>query len=181
MPHTGRQKSKSGRSAAASEPDRLELETLGDGNLDDGADSPTEGPLPPPSNPDDAAAYVLVNRMLEASPGAREFAARDGVAVIIEVPSGEWVDPVAEAWRTPNGGGQRAYLALLVAKNESELSCITLEPCTMRSTTRYRRPSPRRREAVTAMRQSARAASPSDGRTAWRMMISRSRSIRWKA
>jgi hypothetical protein len=61
-----------------------------------------------PAQPDEAAAHVLVNRMLEESPDAREFAARDGVAVIIEVPSGEWVDPVTEAWRSPNGGGQRS-------------------------------------------------------------------------
>lgn len=53
------------------------------------------------ADPASALASVLVHRMLAASPGAREVLSRDGIVVIVEVPSDEWIDPVADAcWLT---------------------------------------------------------------------------------
>lgn len=55
----------------------------------------------PMSEPDPASvvASVMVERTLAASPGLAEFATREGVAIVLEVPSAEWVEPIAEAWR----------------------------------------------------------------------------------
>ncbi|WP_149536748.1 AAA family ATPase [Siccirubricoccus phaeus] len=50
-------------------------------------------------DPIEAAAFVLLRRVLERDPGLRERALAPGAAVVFEVADAEWVDPVAEAWR----------------------------------------------------------------------------------
>lgn len=54
---------------------------------------------PEPLAPSAVVANVMVQRVLAASPDLAKLAAKDGVVIVVEVPAGEWVDPVAEAWR----------------------------------------------------------------------------------
>jgi ATP-dependent Zn protease len=55
--------------------------------------------LYPDGTPEEAAAMVLVARLLRDRSGLLEDARRRGVFITIQVPSSEWVDPVADAWR----------------------------------------------------------------------------------
>lgn len=51
------------------------------------------------STPADVAALVMVRRLLKQTPDLADKVNHCGVAVVVEVPGPQWVDPVAEAWR----------------------------------------------------------------------------------
>src|SRR5579875_1459712 len=52
-----------------------------------------------PLDPIDAAARILLARACESSTRLRKDLRAGAVAVVVEVPSAEWVDPIARAWR----------------------------------------------------------------------------------
>ena len=78
-------------------------------DLDDVA-SPREGEAQTTLDPAEIAADLMIDRML-AAPGFRAAVAAPGTAVVVLVPSREWLETISDSWRDTVRGGVEARLA----------------------------------------------------------------------